>query len=110
MSQSKILLNDMCYFENGSHERVFSAMLNDALVVSNKNNYSFNMYKDKESIIYYDAGNFNNLVSNVKYYLQNEDERNQVVNKAYDITSKYNTWGNRADEIIELYDIVKNMK
>lgn len=100
----------MCYFENGSHERVFSAMLNDALVVSNKNNYSFNMYKDKESIIYYDAGNFNNLVSNVKYYLQNEDERNQVVNKAYDITSKYNTWGNRADEIIELYDIVKNMK
>lgn len=85
-------------------------MLNDALVVSNKNNYSFNMYKDKESIIYYDAGNFNNLVSNVKYYLQNEDERNQVVNKAYDITSKYNTWGNRADEIIELYDIVKNVK
>lgn len=110
MAKSKILIHDMCYFKNGSHERVFSAMLNGALVVSNRNNYSYNMYKDKESIVYYDTGNFNDLVSTVKYYLKNDEERNQIVTKAYNITSKYNTWENRAEGILELYDIVNNMK
>lgn len=109
MSESKILIHDTVYFKNGSHERIFSAMLNGALVLSNTNNYCFNMYKDKENIVFYDINRLDELEEKVKYYLNNEEERQKIVENAYEITSQYNTWDNRAEEILEIYDIVRNM-
>jgi spore maturation protein CgeB len=47
------------------------------------------------------------LVDKVKYYLKNEEERNQIVKNAYEITSKYNTWEHRADEILQIYDEIR---
>lgn len=108
MTKSKIVINDIPYFKNGSHERIFSAMLNKALVISNINNYSYNMYKDNESIVFYDVNKKNQLVEKVKYFLENEEERKRIVENAYDITSKYNTWDNRADEILQIYEFMKN--
>lgn len=108
MAESKIIVNDLTYFKNGSHERVFSAMLNKALVISNINNYSHNMYKDNESIVFYDVNKENDLVEKVKYFLNNEQERNRIIENAYEITSTYNTWDNRADEILQIYRFMKD--
>lgn len=108
MAQSKILVNDLPYFKNGSHERVFSAMLNGAFVVSNINNYSYNLYKDGESMIFYDVNNQEDYVEKVKYYLKNENERKRITDNAQRLTSECNTWENRANEIIEIYNVVKN--
>lgn len=107
MAKSKIVINDLPLFINGSHERIFSSMLNKALVISNINNYCFNMYKDKESIVFF--YNMNDLVEKVNYYLKNDQERNSIVENAYKLTIEYNTWENRADEILEVYSIIKNM-
>jgi glycosyltransferase involved in cell wall biosynthesis len=107
MKQSKILINTLPYFDNGSHERIFSAMLNNTMVISNENNYCFDIYKDKESIVMFDFNKENDLVDKVKYYLKNEEERNQIVKNAYEITSKYNTWEHRADEILQIYDEIR---
>jgi|GEM_PF-1978179 len=109
MAQSKILIHDIAYFKNGSHERIFSAMLNGALVISNTNNYSFNLYKDGESIVFYDVNDQKDYVEKVKYYLANENERSRIAENAYRITSEYNTWENRANEILEIYNAVKNI-
>lgn len=108
MSESKIIVHDTPYFRNGSHERIFSSMLNGALVFSNKNNYSFNMYKDQESIIYYSLDNLEELAEKIKYYLNNDDARRKITDNALKITREYNTWGKRADEILEIYNIVRN--
>lgn len=109
MAQAKIVINDLPYFKNGSHERVFSAMLNGALIISNTNNYSYNMYKDGESIIFYDVNDQKDYVDKVKYYLANENERSRIAENAYKITSEYNTWENRANEILEIYNVVKSI-
>lgn len=109
MAQSKILLHDIAYFKNGSHERIFSAMLNKTLVISNRNNYSFNLYNDSESIVYYDVNKKGDLTEKVKYYLNNKEEYDKVINNAYNLTLKYNTWENRADEVIEIYNAMKSL-
>lgn len=107
MKHSKIVIHTIGYFYNGSHERVFSAMLNKALVISNINNYSNNIYKDKENIVMFDVNKEHDLVDKVKYYLNNEIERNRIIENAFEITTKYNTWDNRADEILQIYNEIK---
>lgn len=109
MANSKILVNTIGYFKNGSHERVFSAMLNKALVISNINHFSYDIYKHKENIVYFDPNDKNQLINEVNYYLKNERDRKTIVNNAYEITAKYNTWENRVDEIIEIYNLIRNM-
>ncbi|MCR8744758.1 glycosyltransferase [Romboutsia lituseburensis] len=108
MNQSKIIIHITSYFKNGSHERVLSAMLNNTLVIANENNYSFNMYKNNESIVFYNPNKENDLTDKVKYYLDNELQRNKITKNAYEITSSFNTWENKANEILEFYSSFKN--
>ncbi|MCQ2022232.1 glycosyltransferase, partial [Clostridium butyricum] len=97
MKKAKILVNTIGYFENGSHERIFSSMLNRTLVISNQNNYAYNLYKDKESIVYFNHDSKEELIDKIKYYLEHDDERSKIVYNAYKITCKFNTWDNRVD-------------
>lgn len=110
MKRSKFLLHDISYFENGSHERVLTSMLNRTLVLSNNNNYCNNMYIDGENIVYYDMNNLDTLVEKTFYYLEHEDERKVIEENAYRITKQYNTWGSRAHEILNIYNAFLKMK
>lgn len=111
MKKAKILVNTIGHFQNGSHERIFSAMLNRTLVISNQNNYAHNLYKDKESIVYFNPDNKQELINKIRYYLEHDNERRKIIYNAYKITRKFNTWDNRVDELVEIYnDIRKEIK
>lgn len=105
--KSKILLSNLPYYKNGSNALINTAMLNNTLVVSNINNYCNNIYKDKENIVFFDVSNLNNISEKINFYLDNKCEYDNIVNNAYEITSKYNTWKNRTDEIIQIYEVMK---
>ena len=104
IKRSKLLIHEIPYFQNGSHERFLTSMLNKTLVLSNINNYCNNQYVNKENIVFYDMNNLDTLVNNVYYYLENEDKRKKVEENAYQITKRFNTWINRAEEIINIYN------
>ena len=103
ISKSKILVNDVKTFTNGSHERILSTMINKTLVLSNKNTYCNNDYMDQESIVYYDVNHLETLVDQVKYYLEHEADREKIVEAAYSITNQNHTWKNRACELESIY-------
>ena len=104
IKKSKILLHDTPYFKNGSHERFLTSMLNGTLVLSNKNNYCNDQYVDGESIVFYDVNNLETLLEKAQHYITNKDDRIKIEKNAYKITKKYNTWENRAHEIINIYN------
>lgn len=103
ISKSKILVNDVKTFTNGSHERILSTMINKTLVLSNKNTYCNHDYMDQESIVYYDVNHLETLVDQVKYYLEHEADREKIVEAAYSITTQNHTWKNRACELESIY-------
>ncbi|WCN39196.1 glycosyltransferase [Aneurinibacillus uraniidurans] len=109
MAKSKIVVQDLPAFLNGSHERVLSAMLNKALVLSNINNYCNGEIQDRDSIVYYDVNNLDDLVQQVEFYLKNDIERQKIVNRAYEIVNGKHTWKNRAEELIGIYESFKNI-
>ncbi|WP_394903131.1 glycosyltransferase [Clostridium butyricum] len=90
MKRAKIVLNTIVYFENGSYERILSSILNRALVISNKNNYCYNLYK--ENIVYFDSTNKKELITKIKYYLEHDYKRKKIVYNVYKMTRKFNTW------------------
>jgi glycosyltransferase involved in cell wall biosynthesis len=110
IKRSKILLHDTPYFKNGSHERVLTSMLNGTLVLSNINNYCNNQYIDGENIIFYNINNLNTLIEKTHFYLENEEERIFIEKNAYETTKRFNTWKNRAQEILSIYHGFMEMK
>lgn len=110
IKRSKLLIHEIPYFQNGSHERFLTSMLNKTLVLSNINNYCNKQYVNKENIVFYDMNNLDTLVNNVYYYLENEDKRKKVEENAYQITKCFNTWINRAEEIIIIYNNFMKLK
>lgn len=109
ISKSKIVVHDLNVCINGSHERVLSSMLNKTMVISNVNYFDMNNIKNGESIIYYDVNNPQDLIDKVKFYLENDDERNYIINNAYDIVKEKHTWTNRAKQLIDIYNSFKKM-
>ncbi|MFA5577632.1 MAG: glycosyltransferase [Tissierellaceae bacterium] len=103
IKKSRILLHDTPYFQNGSHERILTGMLNKTLVFSNINNYCNNRYKDGKNIVYYNMNDLNILIEKTRYYLENEDDREKIITNAYETAKTYDTWGNRAKEIMDIY-------
>ena len=102
ISQSYVTLNSMPWFKDGSHERIFNAMLSDSLVVTENNPYLQEVLPDdcfveyslsKESMI--------NAANRIKDLLQNKAELKTITDKAKKIALSSHMWENRADELIE---------
>ncbi len=53
-SRAKIVFQDQAEFNHGAHDRVFSAMLNGAVVVSEYSSYLTDEFSDGEEIFFYD--------------------------------------------------------
>src|SRR5690606_37253109 len=53
IGRTKIVLNILPLFSDGSHERVFSAMLNGAVAITDQNRYYETEFKENTNIVMY---------------------------------------------------------
>ncbi|ONI37597.1 hypothetical protein AN639_09635 [Candidatus Epulonipiscium fishelsonii] len=109
IAESKILLQDLYPVKNGGSERVFNAMLNRTLVISNRNSFANDELIDGVNIIYYDANNLNELVEKVRFYTENYDLAQPIIENAYKLVSEKHTWKNRAEELVNMYYVMKDL-
>ncbi|ONI37596.1 hypothetical protein AN639_09630 [Candidatus Epulonipiscium fishelsonii] len=109
IAESKILLQDLYPVKNGGSERVFNAMLNRTLVISNRNSFANDELIDGVNIIYYDANNLNELVEKVRFYTENYDLAQPIIENAYKLASEKHTWKNRAEELVNMYYVMKDL-
>ncbi|MBQ4283554.1 MAG: glycosyltransferase family 1 protein [Lachnospira sp.] len=101
MGDSKIVLNIMPEFKRGSHERVFCAMLNKAVCLTDRSSYNVAHFEDGKDIVFYDVDNLQELPNIVKDLLNNPDRAMQIAENGYVNASKYHTWENRVTQILE---------
>lgn len=102
MANAKIVLNVMPWFKRGSHERVFNAMMNGAISLTDKSEYLEKEFTDGEDIVFYDIKNLSGMVNKVKYLLAHDDEAEQIALRGYEKASEKHTWKIRAEQIIHL--------
>ena len=101
MSNSKIIINILPLFRDGSHERVFTSMLCGGVCVSEINAYLSETFKHGEDIVFFDMQNLDTLCANIKELLNNTELGDSIAKKGKEKVNNEHLWKNRA------YDIVK---
>lgn len=110
MTNTKIVINKMPLFLDGSHERVFTAMLNGAVCCTDESGYWKQEFIDGESICFYDFQDLDNLENIIKELLLNLDKAGKIAQNGYDIAIHKHQWKNRAEQILEICNKVSRIE
>lgn len=107
MHNSKFVLNSMPWFKDGTHDRIYNAMLAKALCITDKSRYLCEEFEDGKDIVFYDLDDMNRLPELVKHYELHPDEAESIIEKAYDKAVLKHSWVNRGIDILELFMVAK---
>lgn len=107
--RSKILINLSAILSNGSHERVFSGMLHQSVIFTDKSKYYDEYFEDKKNILYYSFKDLDKDINKLKDLLKEDEKLYNMSLEAYDIAIKNHTWENRVDKILQIIQLSKDM-
>jgi len=102
LKQSKVVLNSMPFFRDGSHERIFTALACGCLPVSSESIYLREQFKAGEEIIFYKGSNRAAVGASIDELLANENKRQQNVMSGCEKVLRNHTWDNRVEELIKV--------
>ncbi len=110
LKRSKISLNSLPAFKNGTHERVFTALACGAVPFTNDNLYMREFFSDGEDILLYQFKNLGEVNGKIESYLSDRALAEKLVAKGQRKVLKNHTWDRRIDIMQnELSPILKNM-
>ncbi|NDD59492.1 MAG: glycosyltransferase family 1 protein, partial [Chlamydiae bacterium] len=101
MRKSKVLLNGAPQFMWGLHERIFNGLGSGALVLTNDNHIMKHCFQNKEEILLYTLGQYDDVEENLSYYLKQNQARRALVEKGAKKVREHHTWDHRAEVFIE---------
>lgn len=91
-AEAKMSLNVMPWFKQGAHDRIYSAMLNGAVSVTDKSQYLTEHYRDGELLRYYDLKELDKLPAIVTDLLSHPETMQQIADNAYAYAKEHLTW------------------
>lgn len=100
MGDSKLVLNTLPWFKDGSHERVFNAMLSGAVAVSETSGYLKEVIPP-EAWVTFDltAESLTVLPQRLLDLLADEDGLQEIASAGYELAAASHTWEARAEEL-----------
>lgn len=104
MKRSKISLHINPYqLKRSMHDRFLNASALKTFTLCGKESY---LEKEFENAFgFFNTVDYGDLPDLAEYYLKNDDERNEMVNRAYDIVAQNHTWDNRAQTLLQILNI-----
>lgn len=97
MRSSKIVLNSMPFFRNGTHERVFNSLALGAVPLTDKNHWFEKYFINHEEVIFYQMETVNQQINEL---LDDEDKRRRIVKQGREKVMRDHTWDRRVEQII----------
>ena len=101
---SKIVLNNMPLFRNGSHERVFTAMLNGAVCVTEESKYLKTQFVDDDDLVFFRMDDLDSMCSRIKEILNDSSKAISIAERGKEKALKSHTWESRAKSILDFFE------
>ena len=101
MSNSKILINDMPPYLEGSHERVFTAMQCGTVVASDKSTYLEECFIDDNDMIFYNPADIKTLAARIRSLLGNPTKALNIIENSLQ-SSADQTWSMRSAAMLNI--------
>lgn len=102
MSESKIVLNNMPLFSDGSHERVLSAMASGSICLTDSSKWLKENFVDGIDLFYYDWNDINEMIEIIDKIMTNKVNYDEIINNGRRKVVENHLWSNRAKTILSL--------
>lgn len=102
MEQSKIVLNHMAWFKCGASERIFEAMLQGAVSLTDESEYLQACFTDSESIQFFSLDQLDQLPQMVNMLLSDQELAESIAQHGYQLAAQSHTWTNRLQELLDM--------
>ena len=102
MEDSKIVLNQLSWSKDGCCERIFNAMLQGSVCVTDDSIYLKEQFSNGEDIVFYSLTALEKLPELVSGLLQDPDRMQHIADCGYNNASSHHTWAHRAAELAKL--------
>lgn len=103
MYHSKIVLNTMTWFKDGSHDRVFNGMLAGAVVVSDSSVYMKEQFENHKEAELFELEEIHELPAIVEDLLSDLARAQQIADAGRKKAMKQHTWEQRARKLEETF-------
>lgn len=101
VADSKISLNVMPWFKDGSHDRVFSAMLCGSVCLTDPSRYLEEVCHDRENILFYNLGKLETLPQMVTSIIEDLALGKKIAMEGKKIAEQRHTWKERGKEVYQ---------
>lgn len=101
MKQSKIVLNSMPFFRDGTHERIFCALACGCLVITSESIYLRELFRDGDGVVFYRSQHRPDVNGFINEMLKHEIKLQQAAERGRDIVMKHHTWDVRVQNLLE---------
>lgn len=101
MRNSRIILNVMPNFRDGTHDRVINAMLGGAVALTDNTVYMKEMFVEGEDYAVYSLKELDQLPNLVNCILKNPQKAEEMTKRAYQKAAKSHTWDARVKELMK---------
>ena len=108
MEDSKIVLNQFAWFRDGCCERIFNAMLQGSVCVTDDSVYLKEQFSDGEDIVFYSMSALDKLPELVNDLLQDPDHMQHIADCGYSNASAHHTWTHSAAELARFIESVQD--
>lgn len=102
MEDSKIVLNHMAWFKAGASERIFEAMLQGAISLTDDSEYLRESFTDCTNIKYYSLDQLEALPEMVHDLLNNSQLTETIRANAWQQAVQFHTWNCRTQELLDI--------
>lgn len=99
---SKITLNIMPGFCDGSHDRIYSAMLNHSLCITDATPMLMEQFSDEQELCYYDVQNTTALIEKIHYLLESPSMVQTLSEQGYQKAKENHTWNSRVAYLLSI--------
>jgi spore maturation protein CgeB len=101
LKQSKICLNSMPFFKNGSHERIFIGLACGSVPVTSESRYFREVFREGEELLFYSMRDRAPVDGVIQSLLKDEKRRAEIAHKGREKVMANHTWDVRVDQLLE---------
>ena len=99
IAQSKVVLNVMPWFKDGTHDRVYNTMLNGAVSLSDHSSALDREFNNMENIAFYDLKNTDSILEAYSKLINDPSLAESIADSGYNEAYAHHTWAERAKQI-----------
>lgn len=101
MEDAKIVLNHMAWFKAGTSERIYEAILQGAIALTDSSEYLLEHLTNRKQIVYYPLNALNTLPEIIHTLLSDTALAEEIRIQAYQEVAAKHTWKQRAENLLD---------